>query len=139
MAYPNSRENATLQSRSTGLEARRADRIAGVIAATPEIPAVDVSNALPLAAWLGGALMATAAAVFALRRWRKWLNDRPKAGAGGYNDAFPLAAMDKLLADGQITPDEYRQLRRARLGLRAKKQPPADSGSSPPAADVDAQ
>ncbi|MCY2923872.1 MAG: hypothetical protein NT031_00255 [Planctomycetota bacterium] len=40
---------------------------------------------------------------------------------------------------GQITPDEYRQLRRARLGLRAKKQPPADSGSSPPATDVDGQ
>ncbi|MCY2928570.1 MAG: hypothetical protein NTV86_03585 [Planctomycetota bacterium] len=50
-----------------------------------------------------------------------------------------MEAMDKLLADGEITPEEYRRLRRVRLGLKPEKQPPADSGSSPPAPDVDAQ
>lgn len=107
--------------------------------ATVNMPGVNISDALPLVMWLGGGLLATALAVAGLKRWRKWLIDKPKSQAAGYNDVFPVEAMDKLLADGQITPDEYARLRRARLGLGARKAASADSSSSPPATDVDAQ
>ena len=141
MGYPNSEKNATLQGGSTGLEAYLADRIPWMMAQTVNMPALalDVEDALRLAAWFGGAMLATVAAVYALKRWQKRLREGPKKSRGEYNDTFPLEAMDKLLADGQITPDEYRRLRRARLGLKPENQPPADSSSSPPAPDVDAQ
>jgi uncharacterized membrane protein len=54
-------------------------------------------------------------------------------------EVFSLEALEEMLAHGQITLDEYRKLRRAALGLGAAEGPPAESSSSPPAADVDAQ
>lgn len=110
-----------------------------MIAQTVSLRFLDGKDALQMAAWLIAAVLVTGAGMFALKRWLKRLGERPTGGANGYNDIFPLEAMDKLLADGEITPEEYRRLRRVRLGLKPEKQPPADSGSSPPAPDVDAQ
>ena len=104
-----------------------------------KFPTLDLSDVLQMAVWFIAIMLVAGVGMLALRQWQKRIRNGSAPSQSGYNDTFPLEALDKLLADGQITPDEYKRLRRARLGLGPGKRPPADSHSSPPAPDVDAQ
>ena len=103
------------------------------------MPFADIDLTFPVQVGIGlcVVLVMVAAGGYILRKLRKSLRERDSDRA--YDGLFTVEALDELLADGQITPDEYRRLRRARLGLKPENQPPADSSSSPPAPDVDAQ
>jgi hypothetical protein len=98
-----------------------------------------------LAAWsdttkimaVGGALIAI---FFACGLLVKWLRKKYLAGPGrgpGTDKGFDILELESMLADGRISRDEFRLLRRVALGLEERPGKVDNSTSSTPPGNDD--